>query len=261
MSCVLVVAGTSDARCIIEELDRMGLDICATVTTGFGEELLKDMKNVYVIREKLDSDGLVHIIGEMAAGCLLDASHPFAVQASANAIKACARAGIPYMRYEREGTVYDAQNVIWVENFEEAAEMVRSMEGKVFLSIGSRNLGVFASYMPDFAKRVIVRVLPDSNSLRDCEALGLSAGNIFAAKGPFSEEMNLETFKHFDISVVVAKDSGEEGGTPQKIGAASRLGIPVVLVKRPGLEYPAKVSTIEGAVRFAQSIMEREMKR
>ena len=254
-SCVLVVAGTSDARRIIEELGRIGLAVCATVTTGFGEELLKDMKNVRVIREKLESEGLAHLIAETDAGCLLDASHPFAARASANAIEACALAGIPYMRYERADAMQDAQNVIRAENFEDAAEIVRKKEGNIFLTIGSRHLEEFARRMPDFKKRVFARVLPDSGSIRDCEALGLSAGNIFAAKGPFSEEMNLETFRHFNISVVVAKDSGEEGGTPQKIRAASRLGIPVVLVKRPGVEYPARVSTVEGAVLFAQSIM------
>jgi len=79
--------------------------------------------------------------------------------------------------------------------------------------------------------------LPVSKVLLLCEELGLNPDNIIAMKGPFSEEMNRAMFAMQDVSVVVTKDSGGAGGTLDKIRAAKAAGIPVIVVKRPTIDY------------------------
>ena len=51
-------------------------------------------------------------------------------------------------------------------------------------------------------------------------------------------EMNCQMFKEYRADVVVTKDSGVIGGVPEKITAASKLNLPVLLIERPAVNYP-----------------------
>jgi precorrin-6A/cobalt-precorrin-6A reductase len=84
-------------------------------------------------------------------------------------------------------------------------------------------------------RRVVVRVLPDHQVIEKVRSMGVAPKDIVAMQGPFSKEMNRITFKMYNASVIVTKDSGRAGGTDTKIAAALQLKIPVVLIKRPKL--------------------------
>ncbi len=234
---VLVIGGTVDARNIIERLIKYDVKITATVATEFGGTLLKKYKSINVREGRLRDDDMVELIGDIGTDCLIDASHPFAKNVSLDAVKACEKAGIPYLRYERpETNIDDDVGIIRVRDFEEAVDKLKSIEGKVLLAIGSNNLDVFTK-LPEYKNRLFVRVLPDSRVLAKCEGIGFNAENIIAAKGPFSESMNIEVLKHCGASVMVTKDSGKAGGSIEKISAAKRLGILVIMIERPHVEY------------------------
>lgn len=253
---VLVIAGTVDARHIIEELIKCGAYVTATVTTPLGKSLLDRYDGVDAREGRLTLKGMTELMGEIGARCLVDASHPFARDASVNAMEACKRLSIPYLRYERPETAAGGEGVTRVRDFEEAAESLKDFEGNIFLAIGSGKLQFFTR-IADFKSRVFIRVLPDSKVLDKCERLGFDAGNILALKGPFSETMNLEMLKHCSASVMVTKDSGSAGGNEEKINAARKLGIPVIMIERPGLDYGCEVSTVKEAVAFVKKMMNR----
>ncbi|MCR4436330.1 MAG: precorrin-6A reductase [Clostridiales bacterium] len=255
---IIVMAGTADGRQIVGELSKLDISVTATVTTGFGSWLLSGLKGVEVCEGKLSSGDMVRLIEKMRARCLVDATHPYAREASVNAIGACEKAGIPYLRFERSEAGLVQENILLVNDFTEAAEQVARMEGNIFLATGSNNLDVFVKRIPDYKNRLFARVLPDSRVMQKCEQAGLTAGNIFAAKGPFSEAMNIEMLKHCGASVLVTKDSGEVGGTGDKLRAAQKLGITVVMVRRPDVNYPRKVDSIGGVVDFVKMCVERE---
>ena len=80
--------------------------------------------------------------------------------------------------------------------------------------------------------------------------MGYSPPDLVAMQGPFSEEVNLALWRHFGVDVVVTKESGPAGGLGEKLSAASRLGIPVVMIKRPP-EPPDAVGSVEEAVKQA----------
>jgi len=255
MADVIVVAGTLDARHIIGELAKLNIKVCATVATSFGNELLQQYKGVEVFAGRLTSDGMADLIRRTNVRCMVDASHPFAREASINAMAACEQTGIKYLRFERNETRIEGINIISVESFEEAAMEADKFRGNIFLTTGSNSLEVFVKRIHDYKNRLFVRVLPESSVLSKCEGLGLTAKNIIAAKGPFSIEMNEQMLKHCNASVMVTKDSGEAGGTPEKVEAAVKLGIPVILVERPEIRYTDKVSDIEEVVSFVKKIM------
>lgn len=255
MKTVVVIAGTIDARQIIGELKKLNISVAATVATTFGSELLSEYAGVTVFEGKLNLEEMINLIRKLDARYLVDASHPYAGNVSVNAIAACRAVGIPYLRFERDECRFEYSNVTRVKDFIEAAQVVASYKGNIFLTVGSNNLEIFIKSIPDFRDRLYVRVLPDSKVLIKCEQVGLSAKNIIAMKGPFTEAMNIEMFKACNAAVIVTKDSGEAGGADEKVIAAEKFCIPVIIVERPHLQYGRKVGTIEEVVEFCKEFI------
>ncbi len=249
----IVIAGTSDAREVIGKMVGEGISVIATVTTDYGERLLRDIAGLKVLKGKLGKEEMIGLIKDKAADFVIDGSHPFAKEASLNAIDACKECRIPYIRFERSNTDVNEGSVLLAEDFKEAARMAADFEGNIFLAIGSNNMGVFADRVPGFTKRVFARILPDSKMIEKCQALGLSPGNIIAIKGPFSVELNMEMFKHCKASLIISKESGNTGGTDKKLEAGKRLGIPVIMVVRPQIDYGIKVSSADAVLELIRS--------
>jgi precorrin-6A/cobalt-precorrin-6A reductase len=252
---VLVIAGTIDARNIIEELLKLKKRVAATVTTDFGSKLLEEYNGLRVHEGKLTDIGMLELIRSTGSRCLIDASHPYAKEASINAIKASKLAFVPYIRFERGATRPQEENTLWVKDFIEAANKASSLDGNILLTIGSNHIETFVESVPQYKKRLYARVLPDSGMLAKCEDAGLTAENIIAMKGPFSEEMNLAMLKHCNAKVLVTKDSGDAGGTSEKLTAARKLGINVIIVERPEVQYPNKVDSIAEVIRQVENLL------
>ncbi|MGR3319869.1 MAG: precorrin-6A/cobalt-precorrin-6A reductase [Candidatus Anammoxibacter sp.] len=74
---------------------------------------------------------------------------------------------------------------------------------------------------------------------------GIHASNIIALQGPFSFELNKALYERFKVDTIVTKDSGKQGGVIEKIDAAVKSEINVVLIKRPEIDYPCVYSLID----------------
>ena len=116
---ILVMAGTKDAIKIIEMLSKnnessfkgnsneeMHFNILATTTTNYGAILAKKAGADDVISRPLEADELVNLIQKKDVKILIDATHPFATQATINAINASKKASIKYIRFERPSINY-----------------------------------------------------------------------------------------------------------------------------------------------------------
>jgi precorrin-3B C17-methyltransferase len=57
-------------------------------------------------------------------------------------------------------------------------------------------------------------------------------------QGPFLKEFDEVLWKNWRIDCVVTKESGEVGGFLAKAEAAYLLGIPLIVVERPQIDYP-----------------------
>ena len=84
--------------------------------------------------------------------------------------------------------------------------------------------------------------MPSIESFERCLRLWVSEEDIVALQGPFSRELNREMLRHFGADALVTKESGRVGGLEEKIQAALDLGIKVILVERPPVEYGEMVS-------------------
>ena len=166
---------------------------------------------------------------------VVDATHPFAAEATINAIKSTTNSGINYIRFERPSLKITEDNVIQASSFEEAAVLSKKLigreyNGKIMHLAGVSTLPHLKDIDP---KLIVVRVLPVLNSIRKCNEMGIPTNNIVAMQGTFTREFNKALMREYNIKIVVTKESGESGGTPSKIDAANELGIPIIIVNRP----------------------------
>ena len=238
---IFLIAGTEDGRELAAFLQRRGFDVTASVVSDYGRKLLENCAGVKINDKPLDRDELEKIL--RAFDCLVDASHPYAKNISANAIAAAEAAQIFYVRYERAQVAPTYEKIFYVDTYEEAAVKASELGKNIFLTTGSRSLKIFVDLLRDC--NLTARVLPTAEVLTLCESLGLSPKQIVAVQGSFSVALNVELFKHAHAEVVVTKDGGQIGGTDTKIAAAQLLNLPVVMIRRPKIFYPNLAATFD----------------
>ena len=232
------MSGTSDAAKIIAVLGSIeATEIIATTTTTYGAELASGAGAQEVLVGGLGVESMYNVIQQKKIDLLLDATHPFASQATKTAIEAAKLADVAYMRFERPMIRHQTiKKLHWVNDFKEASEKAIELIGETKNGRVMHLAGV--STLPDVLTHIdpqnlIVRVLPAVYSIKKCHELGIPNENITAMQGTFSSEFNRALMAEFKVDVVITKESGESGGTMSKLEAASQLEIPVVMVKRP----------------------------
>lgn len=233
---ILMLCGTSDARELALYLQRQGLPLKASVVTASAAERLEEA-GIDTRVGRLDRAAMISLLREGGYRALVDGSHPFALEAHANAMDAAAALSLPYFRYERQSLIYDSHaRLIPVHSYEEAARKAKTLKGSVMLTTGGKTLEVFARELlgdPDI--RLTVRLLPCLENLEKCLALGIEQRNIIALQGPFSREMNEALYRQYDTQVMITKESGAEGSVDEKLYAALDMGLYVILIMRPGM--------------------------
>jgi len=220
-----IIGGTSETRRFIEEI-RGQLTYVITVATESGRAVLPQGEPVVVGRMNAEQMGA--FVQEYRISVVADLTHPYAVEVSQNARHACQQLRIPYFRYVRERAEW--QNAICVKSLEACLDFLQTVSGTVFFTTGSKHLADFQSVRG--ANRFVFRVLPTIPSLQECVNAQIAMQDIVAIFGVCSEELNAAMFREYQARYVVMKDSGETGGTPEKLRACTRLSItPVVIVR------------------------------
>ena len=245
---IFLLAGTEDGRKLAKFLSSHGQFVTASVTTDYGKKILSQYDDIKINDKKLNADELAEILREF--DLIVDASHPYAANASENAVAASRRADIPYIRFERDEVEVCGENIFKVENYEQAAVKASELGKNIFITTGSRNLKKFVDSPALKDCNLTVRILPSAEVLKECETLGLTPNQIAAIQGPFGVEFNVELFKHFRAEVIVTKNSGKVGGADTKIAAAQILSLPVVMIERPKIFYPNVAYTFEEILNF-----------
>lgn len=244
---ILVLGGTSDSIEICNLLNEKKVDYIVSVTTSYGEDLAKKCSNKIILK-KMTIEDMVDFINENSIIKIIDATHPYAVEVSTNAIKASKITNIKYLRFERESLIknVDYENKYIVNDINEACEVANKIGHNIFIGTGSKNLYIYKEKIKN--KNLIPRVLPTSEVLISCEELGFNADNIIAMKGPFSVEMNESTYKQYNIDLVITKESGAAGGFLEKIQACENLNIPVIIIRRKEMNYPNTIGKIQNLI-------------
>lgn len=250
-----LILGTSEGKTILELLNKYTDDIFISTATEYGGELLKDYRYKVMNTKPLDLDELIVAINKNGINIILDASHPYAEIITKNALEACNRLDITYVRYERPKVKkYDDDHVVFVKDYEELYLKIKDIKATILNTTGSTNLDKFMDM--HLTERVIHRVLPSIKVMERCFTLGVDTGDIIAIKGPVSEELNCSFIKEYNAGAIILKDSGTQGGTDEKIKAAIFMGITAFVIARKPIEVPNTFNSEEDVVRFIQQVRE-----
>ena len=243
---ILVLGGTYDSRLLTEKLLKEGYSVCYSSLTDIASDQMRERPDLIKICGQLDVETLRDTLISYKIVACVDVTHPYAGQISENAIQACNKAEIPYLRLERPSHVNDEQDVIVCDDYEATKnyliEALKESDKNILLTTGSRQLEAFQGLSKD---RMVVRVLPTSGVLKKCEDLGYKPRQVLALQGPFSIEMNRLIMKEYKIGFMVTKDSGDVGGVKEKIEAARLSDSKIIFIRRPPIPYPNIVNHLD----------------
>ncbi len=170
------------------------------------------------------AEGLAAYIRDEGITLLVDATHPYAAQISANAAKAAGLAGIECWALRRPAWEPQAGDdwrevVDWAELVQALALFQRPL-----FTLGREPLQHLHEIPPH--QHWTLRALDPYPGTAQCEVIG--------ARGPFCLDDERVLFAIRRIDVLVSKNSGS-GATEPKLQVARELGLPVLVLKRPTL--------------------------
>ncbi|MCI7301750.1 MAG: precorrin-6A reductase [Clostridiales Family XIII bacterium] len=238
MANILIFAGTTEGRKLAEAAaagQSSTHRFWVSVATEHGRRLLpKDSGRLTVLARRLSRDEMTGLIQREKIQWVIDATHPYAVEATEYIRAAAEDTGASYWRLVRHGEESPDSYTI-VDNAKEAADYLKTTSGKVLVTTGSKELEAFTR-IPDFEKRLYPRILPTPEMVAKAFSLGFDAAHLICMQGPFSYESNLAMLRQIKADYLVTKESGAAGGFAEKLAAAEEAGAGVIIIGRPQRE-------------------------
>lgn len=238
---LLVLAGTSDARTLLEGLK--DVDVIASlagvtrspvklpVTTrkgGFG--------GVDGFRDYLVDNNIKGVI---------DATHPFARIMTQTAAMVCAELGLPHVILQRPEWVKGPEDC-WhfVDSVAETAKII-PVGATVFLGTGRKTL---PEYTCLDGRTLLARVIDPPER----PVIAGFKGTFLIGSPPFSIAEEVALFRDKGVEWLVVKNAGGQKSR-SKLDAARELGLPVVMINRPKLPDAHVVNTVDAALSWAKA--------
>ncbi|OPX48207.1 cobalt-precorrin-6A reductase [Clostridium thermobutyricum] len=248
------VLGTGEGREILREVNKFTEDIVVSTATTYGGELLKEYKVKHMNTKPLDLEGFKNFIKEWNIKVFVDASHPYAGEASKTVIKACKEENIKYIRYERESYFdkVDYKQIIRLDSYEELKEALKDIKGNILNTTGSNNALLINSL--GLENRVIHRVLPSYTVIKKLTEGGITLDNIIAIKGPFGKAINDGIIKEYNIKAIITKDSGKEGGVEEKVNSAIENNAKIILINKPKVDYGTVFNNLKDLILYLKEV-------
>lgn len=228
---VMIFAGTTEGRRLTQYMADNGICVHVCTATQYGESLLPERENITASHERMNCEEMCVLIRSFSPALVIDATHPYAAEATENIRKACGRCSAEYLRLVRDRED-GAGDVVCVESTEAAVRFLEKTKGNILVTTGSRELEKYTA-LTDYRERIYARVLPFVDSVAKCGELGIEGRHLICMQGPFSAEMNGAVIREYEIANMVTKESGQAGGYPQKYEAAKAAGINLVVIGRP----------------------------
>jgi precorrin-6A/cobalt-precorrin-6A reductase len=237
---VLILAGTQEARALAEALHDAHPELWVMSSLAGITAAANPLPGEMRVGGFGGADGLAAYIKDNAIALVVDATHPFAERITANALAACAQTHTPYLRLDRPQWVLpEDADIVFVPDAVEAARLVARTSSAALLTIGRKDLAAFQGI--DKVKLVVRMIEPPSASET------LDGATYVIARPPFTVESELALLRAHGIDTLVTKASGGDA-TRAKLDAAARIGVRIVILRRPPPPDAERVYSIEEAL-------------
>ncbi len=231
---ILLFGGTTEGRKLARLCGQAGLECTVCVATEYGEAVLEDFKeSVHILQGRMDEGQMEKLMAKNCFDAVVDATHPYAAEASANIKRAAKSQGVKYIRLLRERQrLSESDNVNIFASNEECARWLCEREGNILLTTGSKELSAYAS-CEALRERLYVRVLPSSESMRICSEQGISGRHIIAMQRPSARRKHAVIIAELQSAYIVTTERGRAGGFEEKVDAALSMGRQVCIIGAP----------------------------
>ncbi|MBD1998518.1 cobalt-precorrin-6A reductase [Leptolyngbya sp. FACHB-541] len=248
---VWLIGGTQESVQLARAIAYSNLPCIVTVTTESARSLYCSTPSLQVWVGRLSEVQLKDFLQTHQISCILDASHPFAVEVSRMAIAAAAKFQLPYLRYERPSLDENSSsNQIILDNFGTLVAGDYLKGQRVLLVVGYRPLEQFRSWQSQAT--LFARILPSVTALEAALAAGFTPDRLIALRPPISADLERALWQQWQISMVVSKASGVAGGEDVKRQVAVELGVKWVTIARPPVSYPQQTGEVAIALEFCR---------
>jgi precorrin-6A/cobalt-precorrin-6A reductase len=247
---IWLIGGTAESAEIARSIAVLKIPCIVSVTTESAKCLYPQTPELKVWVGRLDPDRIRVFLQQEGIIGILDASHPYAVEVSQMAIVASQQYSLPYLRYERP-QIQSSSNSIYLPSFETLLNGDYLTGERVFLTLGYRPLELFKTWHD--RSRLFARILPSQIALEAAISAGFTNDRLMALRPPISAELETALWKQWQISIVVTKASGTAGGEDVKQTVAAKLGIRLIIIDRPSVDYSQQTSDLKKAIEFCQT--------
>jgi precorrin-6x reductase len=235
---VWVFSGTADGNALARELIAQQHRVIVSTASEYGRELVEtDVPGASVVSGRIGHMARLQLMKDRAARAIVDATHPFAKEISSQLQTLATELAIPYLRYERPSAP-KSSFARYHSSTEAAAVEALKLGKRIFLATGVKDLLTFVQTPSADQAEWFVRITPEKNSLEQALAAGIPRSHICAMQGPVSQQLNVALWKEWQIDCVITKESGDAGGFSEKLEAARELGIRLIVIERPAIDYP-----------------------
>ena len=219
MSRILLLGGVGDALAIARRLAPQDIYSLA----GLGK-VPSDLPCQLRVGGYGGAEGLAAFMAAEGIDLLLDITHPYAAQISANAARAAELSGVPCWALRRPGWQAGGGDD-WREVADWAA-LSTALEPfqRPFFTLGREPLAHLQAI--PLHQHWTVRCLDDYP--------GTPRARVIGARGPFNLADERALFAAGQFDVLISKNSGSSATEP-KLQVARELGLPVLLLARPPL--------------------------
>ncbi len=222
---ILIFGGTTEGRAAVETLDQAGG--CFYYSTR-GTEQQIESRHALRLTGTLETEQMVAFCRRQAVRLLIDAAHPFAEELHRNIAVAAEMLDIPVIRYERKYPVRDPA-LVWCDSYADACRYLEKQGIKSLLALsGVKTIPKLKDYWMKYPCWFRVLDRPESKEL--ALKYGFPAERLLFWKDEQSAE---ELFVRYRPEAILTKESGISGYFQEKVEAARKCRIPVVVVKRP----------------------------
>ncbi len=236
---ILILGGTTEARLLAERLAaRDSADVLLSLA-GMTKDPLPQNSPVRVGGFG-GSAGLAAFLKADAIDLVVDATHPFATQISANAATAALTSDTPILSLRR-----DAWQRVAGDHWHEVPDLMGALAAlgptprRVFLAVGRKEAHRADLFPQHFY--LVRSVDPVEPPLQAPDVVSI------LERGPFDLHAEVRLLKQHLIDCIIAKNSGGHA-TYAKIEAARLLGIPVLMIARNAATAVPTVGSIEAAL-------------